>query len=75
MKGGKIIEKLTLTVKEAAKALGISTVSVYKLINRENHPIPSMKFGSSKKARRLISREALRQWIAEETEMTMKGRG
>lgn len=68
------MEKLTLTIKEAAEALGVCTISFYKLMNKRNHPIPSMKLGSSTRARRMISRKALEQWIAEETEMTMNGR-
>lgn len=43
-------------------------------MKREKHPIPAVYIGSGKKPRRLISRAALEKWIAEETEMTMKGR-
>ena len=73
------MEKLTLTVKEAADALGVCVTVLYKLMNREEHPIPSMKLGGRRemkigKARRMISVDALKQWIAEETEMTMNGR-
>lgn len=74
------MEKLTLTVKEAAEALNMCVAMVYKLMNREDHPIPSMKIGEDRnvkvgKTKRLISVEALKKWIEEETEMTMKGRG
>lgn len=73
------MEKLTLTVKEAAEALGVCVVMFYKLMNREEHPVPSMKLGGGRemkigKTRRLISVDALKKWIEEETEMTMKGR-
>lgn len=68
------MEKLTLTVKEAAEALGVSRLTLYKLINRDNHPIPAVYIGSGKKPRRLISRAALEKWIAEETKISMKGR-
>lgn len=69
------MEKLTYTTEEAAEALGVSRVTFYKLMKREKHPIPAVYIGSGKKPRRLISRAALEKWIAEETEMTMKGRG
>lgn len=67
------MEKPTLTVKEAAEALGVSEMTFYKLMRRADHPVPSIKTGNGK-SRRLISRKALEQWIDEETEMTMKGR-
>ena len=67
------MEKLTLTVKEAAEALGVSKMTFYRLMYRANHPVPYIKTGNGK-SRRLISCKALEQWIEEETEMTMKGR-
>ncbi len=69
------MEKLTLTVKEAAEALGVCVMTFYRLLDRPEHPIPTMKLMNAKKSRRLIPVDALKQWIAEETEMTMKGRG
>lgn len=68
------MEKLTLTVKEAAEALGVSRVTFYKLM-KQKHPIPAVYIGSGKKPRRLISRAALEKWIAEETEMSVKEMG
>lgn len=73
------MEKLTLTVKEAAEALNMCVTTFYRLMDRAEHPIPTMKLSersmNSKKSKRLISIDALKQWIAEETAMTMKGRG
>ena len=70
--------KLTLTVKEAAEALNMCVTTLYRLMDRAEHPIPTMKIEirgkNTKKSRRLISVDALKQWIAEETEMSMKGR-
>lgn len=70
------MEKLTLTVKEAAEALGVCLAHFYKLMNRAEHPVPTMKLGDRNvgKSRRLVSIDALKKWIEEETEMTMKGR-
>lgn len=68
------MEKMTLTLKEAAEELNVCLATLCKLIKKENHPIPTAKLGDSRKARRFISREALKKWIEEETEMTMKAR-
>lgn len=48
---------IALSVREAAEQLGVSRATVYGLINSGN--LPSVKIGS----RRLISREALREWL------------
>ena len=73
------MEKLTLTVKEAAEELNMCVTTFYRLMNRAEHPVPTMKIGvrgeKTNKAKRLISVDALKQWIAEETEMEMKERG
>ncbi len=50
-------EKLTLSVTEAAQALGVSRGAMYELIHRED--FPTLKVG----ARRLISRELLADWV------------
>lgn len=69
------MEKLLYTTKEAAEAIGVSGLTFYRLMHREDHPIPTIKLGNKGKyARRRVSREALEKWIAEETEMSMKGR-
>lgn len=68
------MEKLTYTTEEAAKALGVSRLTFYKLMKREKHPIPAVNVGGGEKPRRLISRVALEKWIEEETKMSMKGR-
>lgn len=51
------VQRLTYNVKEAAAALGISTHSMYNLINREG--FPTLKVGG----RRLISVELLSDWV------------
>ena len=39
------MEKLTYTTEEAAKALGVSRLTFYKLMKREKHPIPAVNVG------------------------------
>lgn len=51
-------EKLTLSVTEAAEALGISRRSMYELLNQKDFPA-ALKVGR----RRLISRELLAEWV------------
>lgn len=50
--------RLALSVASAAEELGVSRATVYGLIRSGD--LPSLKIGS----RRLISREALREWLA-----------
>lgn len=50
-------KRLTYTVDEAAKAVGVSRRTMYELIHRED--FPSLKVGG----RRLISREGLAEWV------------
>ena len=73
-----MMEKLVLTVKETAEMLNLSVVTVYNLMKREEHPIPSLTINNNpnrKKDRHRIPMDALKRWIAEETEMTMNVRG
>ena len=49
--------ELTYSVKEAARALGISRHTMYNLIHQEG--FPTLKVGG----RRLISRELLAEWV------------
>ena len=51
------IEKLTLSVTEAAAVLGVSRPTIYQLIHRQG--FPAFKVGS----RTLISRERLAEWV------------
>lgn len=51
-------EKLTVSVGEAAKMLGVSKGFLYPLIL--SGQVPSLKLGR----RRLVSVEALRAWVA-----------
>lgn len=53
-------EKLTLSVTEAAEALGISRRSMYELLHREG--FPTLKVGG----RRLISKELLAEWVRQQ---------
>ena len=54
-------EKLTLTVTEAAEALGISRPTVYRLIKSADFPLLSI--GS----RRLVPKKALEAWVEAQT--------
>lgn len=55
-----MVEKLTLSVTEAAQVLGVSRRTVYNLIHQEN--FPTLMVGG----RRLISRELLAEWVREQ---------
>lgn len=73
------MEAMLVSVKEAADSMGVSVATFYKLMNRAEHPIPTVKLGANRvkkggSARRLVSVDALKVWIAEEAEKTMKGR-
>lgn len=65
-----------VSVKEAADSMGVCVATFYKLMKKENHPIPTVKLGANNcgSVRRMVSVEALKAWIREETEMTMAGR-
>ena len=51
------VDKLVLSVSEAAAVLGVSRPTVYQLIHRQG--FPAFKVGS----RTLISRERLAEWV------------
>lgn len=55
-------EKLAVNVSEAAKMLSVSRPTMYEILNREDCRA-DFKLGS----RRLVSVEALREWIAKQT--------
>lgn len=59
------IERLTLTVPEAAKVLGISQNKMYDLARSEG--FPTITVGK----RRLIPRKGLERWIEKQTEKAM----
>lgn len=61
-------KKLTMTVHEMAEELGICTKTAYDLVNRESF-YPAFKIGQRGWC---ISREALEQWIREQTQKTGK---
>ena len=56
------MEKIALSVTEAAQVLGVSRPTVYKLIHRGDFPV--LRIGS----RTLIHREKLAEWAARQTE-------
>lgn len=54
-------ERLTMSVEEAARELGICTKSAYNLTHRED--FPTIKIGR----RTRISCEGLREWVKQQT--------
>lgn len=60
------LEKLTLTIPEAAKMLGISKNKMYDLARSAG--FPTITVGT----RRLISRKGLERWMEIKTEQAMK---
>lgn len=62
IQGVNYMERLTLSVTEAAEILGVSRSFMYQLV-KENK-IPSLKLGN----RRLIPKGNLEEWIRKNTE-------
>lgn len=56
-----MLDKLALSVTEAAQILGVSRPTVYSLLARED--FPSFSVGN----RRLISAEGLKDWVANQS--------
>ena len=54
------MEKLTMSVEEAGKALGVSRPTIYKLVHRAG--FPEVRVGN----RLLVSTEGLREWVKKE---------
>lgn len=50
---------IMLSVKEAADVLGVSSVTLYKSIERGKDSFPIVQFGR----RKLVPKEQLKQWI------------
>jgi len=50
-----------MSVKDAADALGVSSVTLYKLIEDKESTFPTVKLGR----RKLIPKEQLKEWIAQ----------
>lgn len=61
------MEKLTLSIPEAAKVLGIGNNKMYELARSEG--FPTITLG----ARRLISKKGLERWLEEQTGKAMAG--
>ena len=57
-------EKQGLTVTDIAKTMSVSRPTIYSLMNREEHPLPSIRLGR----RRIIPRQAFLDWLDAETE-------
>lgn len=55
------MEKLTLSIREAAEVVGISTRYMYELAKVEG--FPTIKVGK----RLLVSRKGLERWVEEQT--------
>ena len=55
------MEKLTMTVEETGKVLGLSRPTMYKLVQRADFPV--VRVGR----RMLVSTEGLREWVKKET--------
>lgn len=53
--------ELTLSIAEAARALGVSRPTMYQIINRAD--FPAFRLGG----RMLISRELLADWVKEQS--------
>ena len=54
--------ELTLSIAEAARALGVSRPTMYQIINRKD--FPAFRLGG----RVLISRELLAEWVKRQAE-------
>ena len=54
------MEKLTMSVEEAGKVLGVSRPTIYKLVHRAGFPV--VRVGN----RLLVSTEGLREWVKKE---------
>lgn len=61
------MDKLTLTVPEAAQMLGISKNLMYQLTRREDFPL--LKIG----ARKLVPTKAFLKWLDKQTEDVLGG--
>lgn len=61
-------ERLTMSVEEAARELGICTKSAYNLTHRED--FPTIKIGR----RTRISYEGLREWVRQQEQNKMEVR-
>lgn len=59
------MEKLTLSIPEAAKILGISDSKMYELVRTEG--FPTIIVGK----RKLVSRKGLERWVDAQTEKAM----
>ena len=55
-------DRISLNATETAKMLSVSRPSLYMLMNRAVHPLPSIRIGR----RRVIPVKMLMRWIEEE---------
>ena len=66
------MEKLTMTVEEAGKVLGISRPTAYKLVQRGDFPAGRVGLLALVRVghRLLVSTEGLREWVKKEAGVT-----
>ncbi len=58
------MERIGLSVSEAAEQLGVSRPTLYAMMERRDHPLPCVRIGR----RRIIPRRELEAWLREEAE-------
>lgn len=63
-----MVEKLTLSVEEAAEMLGVCTKTLYTMTHRAD--FPTIKIGR----RTRISYEGLREWVRKQENSTLEVR-
>lgn len=57
------MEKLTLSAAEAAKIIGVSRATMYKMMKAQG--FPTVQFGK----RILVSRKGLERWVEEQSKI------
>lgn len=68
------IQKLTLTRREAAAALGVGLPTLDAFLRRRDNPLPCIRSGDGpKKKLILIPRAAFESWILEEAQRNSTG--
>lgn len=65
----EVREPIAVSTTEAARMLGVSRPTIYKLLEKEN--FPAFKLG----ARTLISVEGLKKWVERQTDEHMRSAG
>lgn len=70
------MERMTMTIKEAAEAMRVSYLTVRHLIDRDENPIPAFCVGAGhgKGCKHLIPVDQLKEWMQEETKRMREAR-